>query len=294
MVGNGMTKIVSEAPLERSRRIAAVDRAIDVISMLSHAGADLSLTTIANYVGMSKSAAYELLRTLESRRIVERDPDSRRYRLTWTMYEIGATVLHRVALPSAAGYYLDLLAVQTGQHALLGIVQGQSVLYLARGEAPPGLSAFANVGRRFPLHSTASGKVLLAFHQDSTLMERMLRGQLERVTERTVTDAQLLRKEIAEVRIAGFATCWQEGERDLCSVAMPVRDHLGRTVAALALVGSADSLTPSTVQRLLRPLSSAVHAVEARLGLVAGGGAYPPAPLGSGADGGAAPAGSPR
>lgn len=265
-----------------------MDRAIDVIAMLSRAGADLSLTTIANYVGMSKSSAYELLRTLESRRIVERDPESRRYRLSWMMYEIGVTVLHRVALPSAAGYYLDLLAVQTGQHALLGIVQGHSVLYLARGEAPPGLSAFANVGRRFPLHSTASGKVLLAFHQDSTLMERILRGQLERVTDRTITDAQLLRKEIAKVRMVGFATCWQEGERDLCSVAMPVRDHLGRNVAALALVGSADGLTTKTVQRLLRPLNSAVRAVEARLGLVAGSGAYPPSADDSGADGGVA------
>jgi DNA-binding IclR family transcriptional regulator len=271
-----MANTPSDAPLERSRRIAAVDRAIDVISMLSHAGADLSLTTIANYVGMSKSAAYELMRTLESRRIVERDADTRRYRLSWTMYEIGATVLHRVALPSAAGYYLDLLAVQTGQHALLGIMQSHSVLYLARGEARPGLSAFANVGRRFPLHSTASGKVLLAFHQDSSLMERILHSPLERVTDRTIVDPQTLRTEIARARMAGYATCWQEGERDLCSVAMPVRDHLGRTVAALALVGSADSLTPSTVQRLIRPLNSAVRAVEARLGLVAGSGTTDP------------------
>jgi DNA-binding IclR family transcriptional regulator len=277
-----MAKTAADSPLERSRRIAAVDRAIDVISMLSHAGADLSLTTIANYVGMSKSAAFELMRTLESRRIVERDLDSRRYRLSWTMYEIGATVLHRVALPSAAGYYLDLLAVQTGQHALLGIVQSRSVLYLVRGEAKPGLSAFANVGRRFPLHSTASGKILLAFHQDSSLMERVLQSPLDRVTDKTITDPQMLRKEIAGARMAGYATCWQEGERDLCSVAMPVRDHQGRTVAALALVGSADSLTPSTVQRLLRPLSSAVRAVEARLGLVAGAGTDVPVDPGVG------------
>src|SRR5690606_12335950 len=93
-----------------------------------------------------------------------------------------------------------------------------------------------------------------------------------RVTDRTIVDPQTLRTEIARARMAGYATCWQEGERDLCSVAMPVRDHLGRTVAALALVGSAESLTPSTVQRLIRPLNSAVRAVEARLGLVAGAG----------------------
>lgn len=259
-----------DAP-SRSRRVAAVDRSIDVILLLSHAHADLSLTTIANYVGMSKSAAYELLRTLETRRFVERDRDSRRYRLSWTLYELGASVLHRVALPSAAAYYLDLLAVQTGLLALLGILKDESVLYLVRGEAPPGLEAFANIGRRFPLHSTASGKVLLAFHHDSTLMEVILRGRLERVTEATITDPQRLRAEIGAVRTNGFATCWQEGEPHLSSVAMPVRNHGGQTVAALALVGSSPHLNPNSVRNLLRPLRAAVAAIETRLGLVIGG-----------------------
>lgn len=259
----------SLSPSGRSRRIGAVDRAIDVITMLSNADADLSLTAIATYVGMSKSAVYELLRTLQARHLVERDPETLRYRLSWTVYELGATVLHRVALPSAAGYYLDRLAVRTGQYALLGILQHRSVLYLVRGEAPPGLSPFANAGRRFPLHATASGKVLLAFHQDSNLMEDILGRRLEKVTDATITDPQRLRTEIGHVRAHGFATCWMEGERDLCSVAMPVRDHLGRIVAAMALVGGADRLTPSTVRRLIPPLTASVRAVEGRLGLVA-------------------------
>ena len=257
-----------DSPVRRERRIAAVEHSLDVIMLLSHSQTDLSLTTIAEHVGMSKSAAYELLRTLEARQFITRDPDSRRYRLSWTLYEVGASVLHRVALPSAAAYYLDLLAVQTGLLALLGIVKDESVLYLVRGEAPPGLGAVANIGRRFPLHSTASGKVLLAFHHDSTLMELILHGSLERITSATITDPRRLRAEIARIRETGYATCWQEGEPGLSSIAMPVRDHRGHTVAALALVGSPRRLNMSSAHSFLRPLRTAVVGIETRLGLV--------------------------
>lgn len=255
----------------RTRRVAAVDHAIDALMVLSRAQTDLSLTELADAVGMSKSATFELLRTLETRRLVEHDADARTYRLSWTVYELGSSVLHRVALPSAAAYYLDKLAVQTGQVALLGILKDRSVLYLVRGEAPPGLVAFANVGRRFPLHATASGKILLAFHHDSELMELILRSPLKRITPATIIDAKRLRGEVAEIRRSGFATCWQEGEPELCSVAMPVRDHGGQTVAALALVGSSTSMTRSSVRQFLPPLRSSVLAIESRLGLVNSG-----------------------
>lgn len=252
----------------RSRRIAAVDHAVDALMVLSHAETDLSLTELAESIDMSKSATFELLRTLEMRRLVEHDADTKTYRLSWTVYELGSSVLHRVALPSAAAYYLDKLAVQTGQVALLGILKDRSVLYLVRGEAPPGLIAFANVGRRFPLHATASGKILLAFHHDSELMELILRSPLKRITPATIIDAKRLRSEVAEIRRCGFATCWQEGEPELCSVAMPVRDHGGQTVAALALVGSSTSMTRRSVRQFLPPLRSSVQAIESRLGLV--------------------------
>lgn len=252
----------------RDRRVTAVDHAVDALMVLSHAQSDLTLTELSIAIDMSKSATFELLRTLEIRRLVEHDTESQTYRLSWTMYELGASVLHRVALPSAAAYYLDRLAVETGQVALLSILKDRSVLYLVRGEAPPGLVAFANVGRRFPLHATASGKIFLAFHHDSEFMESILRSPLKRITPATIIDATRLRSEVGEVRRSGYATCWQEGEPELCSVAMPVRDHGGQTVAALALVGSSASLTRSSVRRFLPPLRSSVLAIETRLGLV--------------------------
>lgn len=253
----------------RSRRVRAVDHAVDVLEVLGKSEHGLGLSDIARRSGMSKTAAYHLLCTLETRRFVARDPASGAYRLDWALYELGSNVVHSVDLTRVARHYLDRLAAQMGEFVLLGILDGESVLYLDRGEAPSAFRVTADTGRRFPLHATASGKVLLAFCAEKGLIERTLEGPLERITSATITDPELMRRQLAQVRRRRFATCWQEGEVGLCSIAAPVRDHRGQVIAALTVVGLSARLNAQTTQQHLSPLRSAVGAIEARLG-------YPP------------------
>ncbi len=147
-------------------------------------------------------------------------------------YELGSIVARSVDVSRAARPYLDALASETGESVLLGILDGGSVLYLDRGDSPNGFHMVATAGRRSPLHATASGKLL---------------------------------------RRDGYATCWQERELGLCSVAVPLRDHTGATVASLTLVGPAGRLTPESADEHLAPLRSAAHAVEEHLGVDGGG-----------------------
>src|SRR5690348_5012027 len=158
----------------RARRIKAVDNAIDVLEVMGAAGRPMGVSEIARQAQLSKAAVHHLLATLETRRFVMRDTDSTSWKLSWALYELGSNVVRDVDLSRIARPYLDKLAVQTGESVLLGILDGDSVLYLDRGEAPMGLQMRANAGRRGPLHATASGKVLLAFATDATLFDRLL------------------------------------------------------------------------------------------------------------------------
>lgn len=250
----------------RSRRVRSVDHAIDVLEILGATERGLGVSDIARRCGLSKAATHHLLGTLETRRIVTRDPDSGHYRLDWALYELGSKVVHGVHLTQVARHYLDQLASQIEESVLLSILDGESVLYLDRGEAPAGLRLIADAGRRSPLHSTASGKALLAFAADSSLIERILSGPLPRVTSATITDPQRMRRELALVRQRGFATCWQEGEVGLCSIAMPARDHRGQVVAVIAIVGTSSRLNSRTVQQHVPALRATVRSIESRLG----------------------------
>lgn len=260
---------MSEAPPEvtpRGRRIRAVDHAIDVLETMGAAGRPMGVSEIARQTNLSKAAVHHLLATLETRRFVMRDTDSALYKLSWALYELGSNVVRDIDVSRIARPYLDKLAVETGESVLLGILDEHSVLYLDRGEAPAGLQMRANAGRRSPLHATASGKVLLAFANDSLLLDEILSGPLERLTKTTITDPSILRYELAEARRRGYATCWQEREIGLCSVGVPLRDYRGSVVAALTVAGPSIRLTTLTFQQHLGPLMATACRIEAHLG----------------------------
>lgn len=226
----------------------------------------MGVSDIARHVDLSKATVHHLLATLESRRFVMREVGSARYRLGWALYEMGTAVVRNVDLSRAARPYLDRLAEQTGESVLLGILDGDAVLYLDRGEAPAGLRMTANAGRRSPLHATASGKVLLAFAADPELIERIITGPLPQLTRTTITDPATLRQEVAHVHQTGYATCWQEREVGLCSLAVALRDYTGAAVGSLAIAGPATRLTTRTLQAHLRPLQATAHQIEVHLG----------------------------
>lgn len=209
---------------------------------------------------------HHLLATLENRRFVMRDEDSALYKLSWALYELGSNVVRGVDLSRIARSYLDKLAVQTGESVLLGILDGDSVLYLDRGEAPAGLQMRANAGRRGPPHATASGKVLLAFANDTTLLDQILKEPLEKLTKTTITDPAALRQQLAQARQHGYATCWEEREVGLCSVGVPLRDYRGTVVGSLTVAEPATRLTNRTLQQHLGPLLSNARRIEAHLG----------------------------
>jgi len=124
----------------------------------------------------------------------------------------------------------------------------------------------ADAGRRGPLHATASGKVLLAYSLDGDLTDPDLTEHLSRFTSTTVTSPAALRRQLAQVRTRGYATCWQEREVGLCSVAVPLRDYTGKVVGCLTLAGPATRINTRTYQSHLPALRAAAHRIEIHLG----------------------------
>ena len=225
----------------------------------------MGVTDVARETSLSKATVHHLLSTLVKRRFVMREPDSTRYRLGWNLYELGSTLVHSIDISRVARPYLDALASQTKSTTLVAILDEGSVLYLQRGHAPGVVHTVADVGRRSPLHATASGKVLLAF-ADPLLIARTLRSDLQQFTPRTHADPELLRDELAQVRAQGYAVCWQEREVGLSSVAVPLRDYTGTVVACLTTAANSALLDETSAHDYVALLRrTAVH-IEEQLG----------------------------
>lgn len=255
-----------ETSKARQRTVQSVVHAINILEILHDNPQGMSLTEIVRATSLSKTATYHTLCTLEDRRFVSRDRITGAFKLGWALHELGAAVAQGVELTRVARPYLDKLAERTSEFVLLGILDDDMVLYLDRGESPAGFRVVADTGRRFPLHSTASGKILLAFCARPQLVEDVLAHKLSRITDATITDKETMRREIDSTRRQNFATCWEEGEVGLSSLAVPLHDYSGHVVAALSVVGISTRLDKSTMERHLMALNTTRKEIDAHMG----------------------------
>lgn len=254
---------VSEAG-EGPRVVQSVARAVGLLKTLAAESRAMTLGELAKAVGLSKTSTFHVLRTLELEGFVSKTADAS-YQLDWGLYELGSSVIRSVDLTRVARVHLDDLAETTGEAVLLSILDGDSVLYLDRGQAVESFSMVANMGRRSPLHTNASGKVLLAY-QPEEFIAGFLAKPLAPRTQATLIDPRELGQALAAVRLNGYSTCWEEQELGLCSVAVPVRDYTGGVCAAMAVAGPAQRVNHASEPGLVAMLQAAAARVSQGLG----------------------------
>jgi len=201
---------------------------------------ELGVSDVARRLGVAKSTAHRLLTTLASRGIIEQNAANGRYRLGLHLFELGHLALERVELRRRSKSLLEQLRQASGWTVHLSIVQGADTLFLERLTTLRGMEAIQRYRRRWPLHTTSSGKALCAY--DPVALQSRIAAGFPAFTPHTISCEQDFRAEIASVRRMGFATSREELMPGLASVAAPVLDAHGIAVAAISITGSADEL----------------------------------------------------
>jgi DNA-binding IclR family transcriptional regulator len=216
--------------------VRAVERALDILLCFTAEHPDLSLTQIAERVGIHKSTAHRLLATLESRRFVSRYPSNGTYHLGLRFIEMASVVLEASDLRRWARPYLERLAAESGETVDLAVLDGTSVVYLDVVQSPQPVKIAAQVGRRLPVTCTATGKAFLA-HMPESEVRVLLEAGLPKYTDLTMLSPEELLEDLAQTRQRGFAISVQEFEKDINAVAAPLLDAGQSPVAAVAIVG---------------------------------------------------------
>ncbi|MEU8135088.1 IclR family transcriptional regulator [Streptodolium elevatio] len=220
------------------RSIAAVERAIDVLLFFGRSGRpDLGVTEISQELGITKGAVHRILTALRSRRLVTADPTTRRYALGPAAVALGRAYLARTDLRMLAAPELRRLAETCGETATLSVRRGETRLYVDQVPPSSELRIEVPLGTPFPLHAGASSKAILAFLTEDEIDAYLGQARLEVLTERTVTNAAALRKEIGLIRKRGYAASSGERQEGAAAVAAPVLDHDGCVIAVVSLAG---------------------------------------------------------
>ena len=250
-----------------SDSVRAVDRALDILLSFTQEKPVLSLTEVAEEVGMSKSTVHRLLATLESRRFLIRNAATGKYHLGYRFLEMASQVLEDAnqqwALP-----YMKRLAEGCGETVDLAIMDGDRVIYLQVVESTQRVKIAAATGQRLPAFCTATGKAFLAYLPDEQV-KAILSAGLTRFTENTHTTLADLYEDLRETRQRGFAISKQEYEKDINAIAAPILAADGYPLVAIAIVGPSFRLPQERMLELGRAIQSVNESIRREVGLVA-------------------------
>lgn len=223
-------------------RLSSVANAARVLKSFSARHPTWGVAELASHLTMSTSTVHRLLSTLADEAVLDQDPETGRYRLGLSVFDMAAAMPKHRSLHEAVLVSMTELRSRTGETVQVGVLDGREVVYVERLDSPNTLRIFTEVGRRNSAHRTSTGKALLA-HIPRVQRDRILKGWvLEEKTPFTITDPVALREELLVIRRRGYAENRQESELGIVSVAAPIRDASGSAVAALSLAGPSDRM----------------------------------------------------
>lgn len=249
-----------------SKPIRAVGRALDVLLCFSQQQPELTLTEIADLVGLHKSTALRVLVTLESKRFVQRDENTGKYRLGLRVLELATFVLKHIDLRRQAWPFLRRLAEMHRETVDLGVLDAGDIIYLEVIESPQRVKLAAAPGQRLPAHCTSSGKAILAYLPEHEVRQ-ILGSGLRRYTPRSIVSIDELLADLQRTRERGFAIAEQEYEDGINAVAAPVLDADGRPVAVVALAGPAYRFSLERMLELGPSVRSTADAIAQEIGV---------------------------
>jgi DNA-binding IclR family transcriptional regulator len=246
--------------------VKSAQRVLAILELLTTREAPLTFTDIAGTLGYPRSSLHSLLATLVGSGWAELDPVTRRYTLGIRAWQAGNAYLRAVDLADRARPHMERVRDALGETVQLAVLDGRHNVYVAKVDGDQMLMLASAVGRRLAAHATGVGKVLLADLPTAARRALLSAQPLERFTEHTLTDLGRLEDELARIRERGHGVDNEEYTRGVRCVAVPVRDHTGRAVAAMSVSVPTIRFEPARADDALARLTTAATDLSTALG----------------------------
>ena len=215
-------------------------RAVRLLKLFTNERSEMSLAEISRASGLNKTTTHRLLRALQSESLIDRNPATSAYSLGAGLMALGVQALASSDLRRRVRPVLRTRARETGETATLEVPFEDNMLILDEVAGSHVIGSAGNIGTRWPIHATSTGKAWLAF--DEAGIER-LGEQLKPLTGSTLTDRDALQPQLAEIRRRGYAVTVDEVEEGYTAVATIIRGVLGDVQGALSIGGPTQRLT---------------------------------------------------
>lgn len=221
------------APTGNQMQSSIVHKLLTVLSVISEAQKPLTFSEVVEKTGLNKSTVHRLLAIATDERMVRHDSDRKVYVLGSRIFDLVRNAYSGYDIQSIALDEMVRLFELSDANVTLGVPSGLEVIYLRMFEAPHSPGIVQRPGMREPVHSSASGKALLAFLPDKLLQSKLRGYSFTRFTDRTLDNAADFAAELDLVRRYGFAKNDREEHEHVLGISAPVFNYVKEPIAVL-------------------------------------------------------------
>jgi IclR family KDG regulon transcriptional repressor len=244
---------------------STVLKAFAVLEAVAAARHPITMTEVAERVGVDKSTAFRMLATLEDAGYIVREPATKRYHIGYKVVSLSRNLLAENEVFDLGRKVMEQLSEITHETVHLCVLDGHETIVVQKLKGSQLVAVDFQIGDRSPLHCTSIGKALLAF-QRSEQVDAVIAGGLPHSAFNTITDPDQLRAELERVRARGYAIDDHEFADTMRCIAAPVFQRDGRVQMGLSISGPDSRFTMEYLGVLRQPLLEAAERMSLALG----------------------------
>jgi IclR family KDG regulon transcriptional repressor len=244
----------------------SLERALAILEFVARKSGGLTNAEISAHFKLPTSSCSYILSRLEGQGYLRRAPENGRYEMGLKIVALSHGALRDMGLRRIAEPALHRLSAQARVSALIGVLERGSVMIVDKVEKPDLARIDMDIGVRYPAHSTALGKVLLAHLPQDQLLGLFEHVGLAKTSPKTIDSKERLFAELGCIRKQGYAASDGELFLGIRAVAAPIFDESGHVAAAVSITGVTvyveDENNISTVKQAAKEISRRFGATE--------------------------------
>ena len=226
-------------------------RGLEVIRSFSANAPSQTLTEVATRSGLTRAGARRILLTLVSLAYVT--TDGKYFSLTPRILDLGFAYLSSMPIWNLAEPVMQALVAEVRESCSAAVLDDTDIVYVLRVPTHKIMSISLGVGSRLPAYCTSMGRMLLSALPEADMLQCLEKSDRHARTKHTVTEVTELASRVAQARKQGWALVNQELEEGLVSMAAPITNRSGQTVAALNISGQANRTSAKAMQEAMLP-----------------------------------------
>ncbi|MFW5991637.1 MAG: IclR family transcriptional regulator [Halanaerobiaceae bacterium] len=238
-----------------------------VLDLFTFKKSEWSISEIASRTGLYKSVVHRLVNSLVAEGFMNKDPETKKYKLGIKFFELGKIVEKQMELKKIARPIMEKLTSKCNQGTILCVLSDLQQVCISKTDTSKIIQIASQIGVRIKLHAGASAKLLLAYLPRKKREEYYEKYELKSFTDKTITDREDLEDNLVEIREKGYAFTVEERDEGVAGIAVPIFNYRKEVVASLTMLGPKwNYKDEAVIKEYIKSLREAAAEISRKLG----------------------------